>query len=519
MLGVLYLSRTIVRDASIDWAVKFIIKFSDGDLFPKVMENEAISAEILKFTTEIQKNSDIPVVGGSRRFIVPKDELSYRQATQLFPQDSIILTALIYQYGQGIEERRVPNDVVYSYRFAPDAEKGLYSANNEYENFRNKALSLCASHGYVLCCDIADFYNQIYHHTLENQLIASGFPNQACKWIIKLLNSTTANVSRGIPVGPHATHLLAEAAMIPIDNSLNEKGIIFLRHVDDILIFADSEVECKRALFEIASTLDKQQRLMLQRHKTRIYNYAEFKEIQDKKLSHQTVLEEESLIYDIVNRYSDGNPYTTISYEDISEEDRVHLSEQVMADIISSYLNQENIDYGGLRWFYKRLAQLGHPGAISFTLHSIDKLVPCFAQICIYFGSVQFKNQNEWKSVGVELLNLFENEYIAQSEYFRLLILSLFSRNSYINHFPLLAKRYNSLEAFGRREIILAAKTNDANDWLRELKETYQAMDIWQKSAFLFSMKAFPKDEKKFFISNISFSTAYETTIADWAKQ
>ena len=40
------MGRTILNDASIDWAVKFIIKFSDGDLFPKVMED---SAEMRQF--------------------------------------------------------------------------------------------------------------------------------------------------------------------------------------------------------------------------------------------------------------------------------------------------------------------------------------------------------------------------------------------------------------------------------------------------------------------------------------
>lgn len=143
--------------------------------------------------------------------------------------------------------------------------------------------------------------------------------------------------------------------------------------------------------------------------------------MQTRILSNQTVLEEESLIYDIVNRYSDGNPYKTISYEEISEEDCAHLSEEVMADIIDSYLSQESIDYGGLRWFYKRLAQLGHPGAISFTLHSIEKLTPCFPQVCTYLGSVQFIDLNEWKSIGTELLKLFKNEYITHSEYFKLL--------------------------------------------------------------------------------------------------
>ncbi len=112
----------------------------------------------------------------------------------------------------------------------------------------------------------------MYYHTIENQLIKSGFPNQVVKWIIKLLGSTTAGVSRGIPVGPHPAHLIAEAAMIPIDNSLVTQAIDFICYVDDVVIFCENEDEARLILQKVATTLDKQQRLMLQRHKTKIYN-------------------------------------------------------------------------------------------------------------------------------------------------------------------------------------------------------------------------------------------------------
>jgi retron-type reverse transcriptase len=104
---------------------------------------------------------------------------------------------------------------------------------------------------------------------VENQLIASKFSNQASKWLIKLLESTTAGVSRGVPVGPHPVHLLAEASLIPIDNSLSAQGLKFLRYADDILVFCSSQKSARKALSVVAKVLDQQQRLTLQRHKTR----------------------------------------------------------------------------------------------------------------------------------------------------------------------------------------------------------------------------------------------------------
>ena len=136
-------------------------------------------------------------------------------------------------------------------------------------NFGVNARVLARRSGVVLYCDIADFYNQISHHTIENQLIESGFPNQAIKWIVRLLESTTSGVSRGVPIGPHSIHLLAEASLIPVDNTFLAEGFRFLRFADDILILCENQQEAQLTLAKVAEILDKQQRLMLQRHKTR----------------------------------------------------------------------------------------------------------------------------------------------------------------------------------------------------------------------------------------------------------
>jgi len=87
----------MLNEDSIKWAVDFIKNHSDGDLFPKILEIDAISNKIDDFVA-IVKNTDLSnlEIGACRRFIVPKDEISYRQATQLDLQDSIILTALIF---------------------------------------------------------------------------------------------------------------------------------------------------------------------------------------------------------------------------------------------------------------------------------------------------------------------------------------------------------------------------------------------------------------------------------------
>ena len=509
----------MLTEDSIKWSIDFINKHSDGDLFPKIIEMDAIVNNIDQFVSLTkQKDLNLFSPGAFRRFLVPKDDLSYRQATQLDPQDSILLTAIIHQYGQGIEDRRLSKDIVFSYRFLPDDIHGLYSTQNAWNDFWDKAYEKSNTSKIILYCDIADFYNQISHHTIENQVISSSFSNQATKWIINLLKSTTAGVSRGIPIGPHAMHLLAEAALIPIDNSISSQGFDFIRYADDIIIFCDSDTSARIALATLASIIDKQQRLMLQRHKTKLYQPNEFQTLCIDMVEDRPISSDEDQILKIIKKYSGGNPYQTVSYNEILDEDWESITEDIINKIIYEYINQDEVDYIRLRWFYRRLTQIGHPGAIDISLNEISRLGPCFANICTYLSSIQSIDEERWKDIGVRLLVLLDSDEVKDNVYFRLSILSLFTKNKCINHFADLIKKYPTSEPFFKREILLAAYQNDAFDWLREQKEYYQNMDSWQQIAFIFGLSGFPKDEKQYFIKTLDLARPFEKTIAKWAK-
>lgn len=510
-----------LHHASLDWAIDFVASHSDGDLFPKVLEIEAIQALRSEFI-RLVKGKDLSGLapGAHRRFIVPKDEISYRQATQLHPQDSLLLCAAIHQFGQGIEDRRLPPYLVFSYRFAPSSQHGLYGNRTAWNDFWTAAHAESLAWSTVLYCDIADFYNQIYHHTVEQQLAESEFPNQATKWVIELLKSTTAGVSRGVPVGPHGAHLLAEATLIPVDNSMVSAGLTFLRYADDILVFCSSDKAARRALGSIASILDRQQRLTLQRHKTRFFTPDEFRRLCAQMIEDRPISRAEDKVLKLIRKYSGGNPYKTVSYDEIDTEDWQKITEKIVHGIIREYIDKDKVDYIRLRWFYRRLSQIGHPGAVDVSLQELERLGPCFASICSYLASVQAIDANRWKVIGSQLLGILESEDVESNEFFRLSILSLFSRNAYIDHFSVLASRFQSSDPYARREILLAAKKNNAIDWLREHKESFDGMDPWQRMAFIFCSADFPADERRYFINRnrCTFDRPFEATLAKWAK-
>jgi retron-type reverse transcriptase len=191
--------------------------------------------------------------------------------------------------------------------------------------------------------DISNFYNQIYHHTIENQLISSNLPNQAVKWCLRLLETVSAKVSRGIPVGPHAAHLLVEASLIPVDNSLVARAFRFCRFVDDLVIFADDEMTARMYLYQIAEILDKQQRLQLQRTKTKILSKGDFQKHCHEMIEDRPVNDLELQLLTIIDKYSKGNPYRAVYLSELSDEDFRTFQPSVVEKILSDYFASKTL--------------------------------------------------------------------------------------------------------------------------------------------------------------------------------
>jgi hypothetical protein len=512
---------------TIIWAIKHLDKENDTDIFPKPPELAIIKGNSSLIIDELSKID----IGSyrwnlARRFIIPKDELSYRVITQLDPIDSIFLSGILKEHGQKIEDKRIAKNqnIVFGNRFSPSEDGLLYKPDNQWSKFWEENKSRIENYNYALRFDIADFYNQIYHHTVENILIDCEFPNEIKNSISLLLKTITLKVSRGIPVGPHSTHLLAELALIPIDNSLRMRGIVYTRYMDDFVAFCNTELECRIVLNKVAEILDKQERLILQRFKTKIFNKSEFLRECDSHLNFEPLNETEKKILEIVKEHSDGSPYgKKISWSDLEEDEKEFFSKIYYDRLINGYLNDNNgPNYSKLRWLYRRLRQIGAPQAIDFSLEKFEKLTPVINDVCEYFISAIPNYSGDISEKGEIIHKLLKNELVKSSEYFQISLINLFSKSKELNHFSIFASMFDSVSDNLKRKILFVANSNNASDWIREIKEKYSSMSIWSKRAFLIACSSLPKDERKFFYDTASMflgnNDLVEKTIIKWGK-
>ena len=90
----------------------------------------------------------------------------------------------------------------------------------------------------VTVTDVRDCYGSITTPVVEQRLRAIGAPEEGIVAIGSWLHGFTDAGVEGLPVGPVASAVLADAVLAAGDDALRTTGTSFIRWVDDVVIFA-----------------------------------------------------------------------------------------------------------------------------------------------------------------------------------------------------------------------------------------------------------------------------------------
>lgn len=495
-----------LKRTSLAWAMKHVARDGDTDLFPMPFEFRVMKKQWSTLAPELAKiDIDNHSWSGPRRLIVPKSEFAFRSVSQLDPIDAILFAAIVKEIGRRIEKRRISPDqeVVFSYRFAPTSAGQLYSSNTGWEDFWKVSARHCSTFDQVLVTDLSDYYNQIYHHTVENQLDLCGIDSAYWRSLKSLLANVTEGVSRGVPIGPHPAHLIAEMSMIPVDQYLLSQGVTFCRYVDDIHIFCDTKKTDPHAiLYKLVDYLDRTQKIQINKQKTKIFSSSEFIEICNRNTVDKPINAAEQHILQVIRGATNG-PYQKVGVATLATADLAMLSDDKIRSVFEAYLNADEVDYVRLRWFIRRLAQVGVPGGVEYVVENFERLLPAISEVGKYLEAATDHYNGNWRDIGGALIDLYEKNIVQASEYLRIVILSLFTRIDDLNHISRLISVYDQSSAMCQRKIVLAAASAKQAAWLSNLKGAYKNADPWLRRAIIYALRVLPKDEKKFWLKSV----------------
>jgi hypothetical protein len=279
---------------AIDLAFENVLKegLTDVEVFTRpfevdLLKNPKISEEIKQNIKTSLNESQIKGMGFTpiSHILVPKKELfDFRKCAIIEPIDELKYLTLALQIADQIETKR-PNksrSQVFSYRFSPDKgylfdPKYNYTAFREHVSKKSKQRNV----NVVVSCDISNFYDRLNLHRLE--CVLSSNPKIDKKIILQineLLLFWSGRDSYGIPVGSNASRILAEAALIEVDNFLLSHKISYCRFVDDFRLFAPDSATAHRWLALLVDRLSKEG-LFLNTGKTEIKDVSTFREEAD----------------------------------------------------------------------------------------------------------------------------------------------------------------------------------------------------------------------------------------------
>ena len=273
-----------------------------------------------------------------RQLLTPKHRYSFRIATQLDPFDFLVFSALVYESGDDLEEKRVPvgEDVVFSYRFKPEPDGSLFDKNVSYGKFYGATVERIESgkFGYVVEADIADFYPRIYYHVLESAISSASKKSNHSAALLGLIKGWNQQVSIGIPVGPAAARLLAEVTLDDVDRLLLSEGITFVRYNDDYRIFTETYMQAWQALALLANTLHNNHSLTLQAMKTRISAIEEFDDRRLRPVRNREVEQLADGFRDIAEALGLEDIYDDIEFDDLEPDAQKQIEALNLSDLL-----------------------------------------------------------------------------------------------------------------------------------------------------------------------------------------
>ncbi|GAA0276042.1 hypothetical protein GCM10009127_15840 [Alteraurantiacibacter aestuarii] len=273
--------------SAIDMAIARILNKGTDDVFRPPIFSRSIESSILgenedsfrkeayNQTLKFLKSANLQDarIGSARRGLVAKDESTFREVAWLDPFDAVKYLALSLLTFDNIESKRISkqDNVIHSHRKSDLAEE-IFDANFGYDSFRRRSSELSSERigKWKIITDIANFFDRIGNHTLENHLLNIGIEPKYVALIREVLLFWAGDRrSFGIPVGSDASRILSEATLLQVDRKLNDSNIVFIRYVDDFRIFTETRFEALKAV-ELLTTLLAEEGLSLNSRKTSI---------------------------------------------------------------------------------------------------------------------------------------------------------------------------------------------------------------------------------------------------------
>ena len=502
-----------LKENYLEWALKHLRKYSHSDFYPRIFEFAAIShnwQQVKEFIMSIDLDDyypKSPIID-----LAPKSNGIFRIAHQLDPIDSIIYTALVRELCETIESYRRPESekIACSYRIKPDVQGSFFASETGWDVFMSRSDELAKKYqsGYVIVADITDFYNQIYTHRIRNLIeeAGKGTLDEQARVMERFLFGLNKETSRGIPVGPAPSIILAELIMADIDNKIFTYTKDFVRYVDDIRIFFANREDAVFVLHELTQYLYSYHRLVFSGEKTSVGPMEIFREefLRNEEQEETAAIMEraDEMASERIDELIDyPSPYDIFDYDEeyekalaeIMNDEKIQLLSDTYYELFEKSISHP-IDFILIRHILRKAKKYRIRKLVSLVLVNFERLLPMIREAVIYLNAV----------INDEIISIHKKEFetILSGYYMRMpfvnLWISYLLRNQRLSIASLPLNYENILSIRGKA--LLALKRQDTT-WVRGFRDSIDVLGPWDKRAVLYSSRILPLDEMTHWIT------------------
>ena len=236
-------------DKAVKLSVQNVLKEGLTDIFPaptelRLLKNILFQKKIIEKVSKCIKGASLEALEIAQidHVLLPKGgPFDFRRCALIHPLDTIKFLALSLSFADQLESLRPKKikKIVFSYRFK--SQNGyIFDPKYNITSFKKHVSQKVRQQStkILVTCDIANFYDRLNIHRLESILLSNGFEKTRVNQLNELLLFWANRDSYSLPVGSNASRILAEAALLEVDNYLLSIGIKFCRFVDDYRLFA-----------------------------------------------------------------------------------------------------------------------------------------------------------------------------------------------------------------------------------------------------------------------------------------
>jgi len=449
----------------------------------------------------------------------------------LEPLDCLVYTALVASVCEKVESARpdIDSRIACSYRIVK-SDGSFFASGTGWGEFTEKTEELAGEFEWALSFDISDFYNQIYLHRLNNAIeYVDPTLKDVATDIEQFITAMNSKASQGIPVGPAASIVLAEAVLLDVDSFIEASGLSHTRYVDDFRVFSDSKVALERLLETVTIYLYEAHRLSIAAEKTVLVEASVF--VADKL--HNDDAEDREELMDVLDGFSpysqdfEGEDEEGDDWFDDDDEDDTEVEVEVEVDVdvdmskvvetlieaLEKIAASGKLDLGVARAVIRtarrnKISELAAP-----LLGNLCFFAPVASDVFIYLDAI---TDQDFAEEHIALAEVTTDLDCVKHEFLRYWFTWYLARN-----FKLYASQKLRRFIYDSRwlELIAIAAVEEGNlPWIRGLKNKISDHSPRERRAIIYGSKILPADEREAWLKNVvnNAATKFDIWMAKW---